>query len=200
MERLQSSFDELRQGLHVHYISESARDQIRQLVDIQEDVARAIAQSRILGGLAFEEMHGRYDMVHEAHAETFQWIFLNVSLRLDPSVPRSERGILEYEYFPPFKEISNSEDTDSHQDGNERMSSSLDSAQSSTSSSESDIFVDETAMDIRSTARERLLHWLSSGDGIFHISGKLGSGKSTLMKYLCDHPQTRIELEKWAGE
>ncbi|KAH8898720.1 hypothetical protein GQ53DRAFT_777337 [Thozetella sp. PMI_491] len=48
-------------------------------------------------------------------------------------------------------------------------------------------------------ARERLLSWLASGNGIFHISGKLGSGKSTLMKFLCDHPRTRSELRKWAG-
>ncbi|RFU29568.1 hypothetical protein B7463_g6785, partial [Scytalidium lignicola] len=48
-------------------------------------------------------------------------------------------------------------------------------------------------------AQESFLHWLSSGNGIFHISGKLGSGKSTLMKFLCDHPHTQVELQKWAG-
>lgn len=48
-------------------------------------------------------------------------------------------------------------------------------------------------------ARERLNTWLSSGEGIFHISGKLGSGKSTLMKFLSSHPNMRTELQKWAG-
>jgi len=43
------------------------------------------------------------------------------------------------------------------------------------------------------------LRWLSSGDGIFHIAGKLGSGKSTLMKFLCEHPCTIWQLQKWAG-
>ena len=47
--------------------------------------------------------------------------------------------------------------------------------------------------------REPFLHWLSAGKGIFHISGKLGSGKSTLMKFLCDHRRTTAELQKWAG-
>ncbi|KAK3988483.1 hypothetical protein QBC44DRAFT_397906 [Cladorrhinum sp. PSN332] len=42
------------------------------------------------------------------------------------------------------------------------------------------------------------LRWLAKGDGLFHIAGKLGSGKSTLMKYLCGHEQTREELLKWA--
>ncbi|KAL2258610.1 hypothetical protein VTK26DRAFT_8020 [Humicola hyalothermophila] len=43
------------------------------------------------------------------------------------------------------------------------------------------------------------VEWLSSGDGAYHISGKLGSGKSTLMKYLCGHARVREELQKWAG-
>ncbi|KAE8333757.1 hypothetical protein BDV39DRAFT_198669 [Aspergillus sergii] len=42
--------------------------------------------------------------------------------------------------------------------------------------------------------------WLSYGQGIFHITGKLGSGKSTLMKFLYNHPRTRQELEHWAGD
>jgi hypothetical protein len=46
---------------------------------------------------------------------------------------------------------------------------------------------------------ESFIHWLSSGHEIFHISGKLGSGKSTLMKFLCNHSRTRAGLEKWAG-
>lgn len=44
--------------------------------------------------------------------------------------------------------------------------------------------------------------WLQSGDGIFHITGKPGSGKSTLMKYLCGGRTeiTRPLLEKWSGK
>ena len=42
------------------------------------------------------------------------------------------------------------------------------------------------------SARELFLDWLSSGNGVFHISGKLGSGKSTLMKFLCDHSRTEV--------
>ncbi|KAH8758100.1 hypothetical protein BGZ57DRAFT_1008652 [Hyaloscypha finlandica] len=52
----------------------------------------------------------------------------------------------------------------------------------------------------KTSAREMLLNWISSGAGIFHISGKLGSGKSTLMKYLSDHNRTNKLLGQWAGE
>ncbi|RKL05832.1 hypothetical protein BFJ71_g2980 [Fusarium oxysporum] len=51
-------------------------------------------------------------------------------------------------------------------------------------------------------SRERFLGWVLSQDSstpIFHISGKLGSGKSTLMKFLCSHHKTEDALIKWAG-
>ncbi|KAJ3537472.1 hypothetical protein NM208_g6294 [Fusarium decemcellulare] len=40
---------------------------------------------------------------------------------------------------------------------------------------------------------------LREGSGIFHIAGKLGSGKSTLMKYLCSHAKLSELLTEWAG-
>jgi len=40
--------------------------------------------------------------------------------------------------------------------------------------------------------------WLQSGDGIYWITGKAGSGKSTLMRYIYDHENTRRLLAKWA--
>ncbi|KAI0601540.1 hypothetical protein F4775DRAFT_401639 [Biscogniauxia sp. FL1348] len=47
--------------------------------------------------------------------------------------------------------------------------------------------------------RELFISWLQSGTGVFHISGKAGSGKSTLMKRLWLHDQTRKHLEQWAA-
>lgn len=41
--------------------------------------------------------------------------------------------------------------------------------------------------------------WLSSGQDIFWISGKAGSGKSTLMKFLGQHSTTEHCLAVWAG-
>ncbi|KAL9094047.1 MAG: hypothetical protein Q9165_003717 [Trypethelium subeluteriae] len=43
------------------------------------------------------------------------------------------------------------------------------------------------------------LNWLRSDSGIYWISGKPGSGKSTLMKYLCDQERTTKALEQWAS-
>lgn len=51
-------------------------------------------------------------------------------------------------------------------------------------------------------ARDKLRTWLESGSSrdVFHLSGKLGSGKSTLMKYIRASPRTEEELQKWAGK
>ncbi|KAH7128988.1 hypothetical protein EDB81DRAFT_138251 [Dactylonectria macrodidyma] len=51
----------------------------------------------------------------------------------------------------------------------------------------------------RFQARETFVLWLAQGSGIFHISGKPGAGKSTLMKYISSHPRAREQLEVWAG-
>ncbi|KAI0892495.1 prion-inhibition and propagation-domain-containing protein [Annulohypoxylon nitens] len=44
-----------------------------------------------------------------------------------------------------------------------------------------------------------LSKWLQYGSGIYWVSGKAGSGKSTLMKYLFQHKQTATFLAQWAG-
>jgi hypothetical protein len=41
--------------------------------------------------------------------------------------------------------------------------------------------------------------WLESGHGTYWINGKAGSGKSTLMRYICKSDQTRRKLLSWAG-
>jgi DNA repair exonuclease SbcCD ATPase subunit len=153
LERLRENVEGLRRGTQVAAIGSEAQEQIRRLVDVQEDAFSAIIQDRILSSLKFEGMHGRFDMVDEAHSQTFRWLV--------------EGG-------------DDSDDIANHQ---------------------ADAPIDEGPQrEMKRTARARFTSWLSSGEGIFHISGKLGSGKSTLMKYLSGHPKTRDKLTKWAGK
>jgi len=42
-------------------------------------------------------------------------------------------------------------------------------------------------------------HWLRAGEGIYWVSGKAGSGKSTLMRYVFENAETRKQLQVWAG-
>ncbi|KAF5656060.1 hypothetical protein FCIRC_13805 [Fusarium circinatum] len=52
----------------------------------------------------------------------------------------------------------------------------------------------------RPGARDKFVDWIRHGNGIFHISGKPGSGKSTLMKYLCRQEETKRYLDVWAAD
>jgi hypothetical protein len=42
--------------------------------------------------------------------------------------------------------------------------------------------------------------WLSTSSGIFWVSGKPGSGKSTLMKFMFQHSECKKVLQTWAGD
>lgn len=41
--------------------------------------------------------------------------------------------------------------------------------------------------------------WLQGSGGLYWVSGKAGSGKSTLMKWLIEEGRTTKLLELWAG-
>ncbi|KAL1881600.1 hypothetical protein Plec18167_003197 [Paecilomyces lecythidis] len=53
---------------------------------------------------------------------------------------------------------------------------------------------------MRQQTRNSFLTWLRSGGSVYHISGKIGSGKSTLMKFLCGISRVQEELESWAED
>ncbi|XXH00526.1 hypothetical protein Hte_006873 [Hypoxylon texense] len=42
-------------------------------------------------------------------------------------------------------------------------------------------------------------NWMTSGTGVYWITGKPGSGKSTLMKFISDEKRTRDYANTWAG-
>ncbi|KAI0882564.1 uncharacterized protein GGS22DRAFT_169759 [Annulohypoxylon maeteangense] len=77
---------------------------------------------------------------------------------------------------------------------------SLQRQQRETSLAFSDIDVPNSVRENLSEARDRFISWLQYDSGIFYISGKPGSGKSTLMKYITRHPKTKDYLGAWAGE
>lgn len=138
LEQLQRRLERLRRGVTVRCFSSQAQKQLQELLGISEHACQLLSQQRILKSLAFQDMHGRFETVPDAHKKTFEWL-------LDDTAPN--QGVEDH-----------------------------------------------------SSTRELFIDWLSSGKGIFHISGKLGSGKSTLMKYLCGERRTTTELQKWADD
>ncbi|KAI2463809.1 hypothetical protein F4781DRAFT_104149 [Annulohypoxylon bovei var. microspora] len=62
------------------------------------------------------------------------------------------------------------------------------------------IFQDDPDRSVKALEGKILFtNWLSSGRGIFHIAGKPGSGKSTLMKFIYKHEKTKDLLDSWAA-
>ena len=45
----------------------------------------------------------------------------------------------------------------------------------------------------------QFIDWLEEGHGTYWISGKAGSGKSTLMNFICHDPRTEAALKIWSG-
>lgn len=46
---------------------------------------------------------------------------------------------------------------------------------------------------------DNFVAWLEGGQGSYWISGKAGSGKSTLIRYVCDNDRTTTLLRVWGG-
>lgn len=49
-------------------------------------------------------------------------------------------------------------------------------------------------------AGQDFLRWLKTGDDVYWIVGKAGSGKSTLMNFICQDARTKAALDLWAGD
>ncbi|KAL4899987.1 hypothetical protein BDW74DRAFT_183126 [Aspergillus multicolor] len=58
----------------------------------------------------------------------------------------------------------------------------------------------EADRDAARKARRDLIQWLRAGSGVFQLCGKIGSGKSTIMKYLLDNRKTKALLGQWAAK
>jgi len=214
LDHLHNQVEQLRRGVAVESLSAEAQTQLQSLLGISEHACEVIIQYRVLENLAFEGMYGRYETVDDAHFKTLRWIFngnLDDSQTEDEaeSVLSVEDDLDDDQPGDGTENLSNSGENSNYKKPGQNNESAVslgenldkgqpengvDSARSSEDEEE-----EEEEDEAKSYARESLLNWLSSGTGIFHISGKLGSGKSTLMKYLCEHDNTKLLLEKWAG-
>ncbi|KAJ5721250.1 uncharacterized protein N7483_009184 [Penicillium malachiteum] len=54
--------------------------------------------------------------------------------------------------------------------------------------------------DVENKPWSNFSQWLEQGHGCYWVNGKAGSGKSTLMKFIYNHPKTAKSLSGWAGK
>lgn len=60
-------------------------------------------------------------------------------------------------------------------------------------------FDSEVRQDTDGRPRGEILKWMTQGSGTFWVSGKPGSGKSTFMKFVADHPRSLDALTTWSS-
>jgi hypothetical protein len=155
-----------------------AQHNLHSVLDIKDAVFTAIYQYRVLKMLSFSDMYGRYEMVDGAHKKTLHWIFANEE---------------------DLRDLTSRDDDNSEQDsGHDESEENVPDIDNAESLGNPGLNADLSG--VKREAREKLQSWLATGDGIFHISGKLGSGKSTLMKFLLTRRGTRAKLQQWAGK
>ncbi|KAH6682304.1 hypothetical protein F5X68DRAFT_25048 [Plectosphaerella plurivora] len=290
LSQLRASVDHLRKGVIIESLSDEAQDQIRRLIDAQQEPLNRTCQRLVLKALEFPDMRDRYDALDPAHAKTFRWLLsedhdydvgsdssssTHDTLSSDSEssaeedaesgndvVPESDNevvaaaennephhsastlssdrlastpqqatvpeedfnggahdkleavlgdpghsspvqddplphpGSLDADDTAPYISEADADDTDiSHTGSSNGISSD---------SSKHEIgrvysYEERKTAKMRASARENFLTWLSSSNEVFHICGKLGSGKSTLMKFLLENERTQAELKTWAG-
>ncbi|KAF5699804.1 hypothetical protein FGLOB1_11166 [Fusarium globosum] len=144
-----------------------------------------------LSHLKHDDMDKRHGMIEDAHEKTFQWIF-----DIDGAARNDQAGSVS-----TAPDDWDSVDTLGSNDSDASVSSFRRQERTRRRKWKRDTEIEKTDEEIqmRKESREKFLTWLSAGTGIFHISGKMGCGKSTLMKYLSHHPGTRTRLDEWAS-
>jgi hypothetical protein len=170
---------DLAKGSKVASLSMEAQNQIKSLFELSQSQYETLAQTHILKGLAASNTKLRFEDVMIAHHDTFQWLFVQEDTCNLPDETR-EDGQDELGGTVHEKAIASDAGRwsvwqleDGYEEENQDWWYKREGQPGFAAAPEYQHILE---------AGRRFIEWLSSGDGIFHISGKLGSGKSTLMR------------------
>jgi NACHT domain len=141
-------------------------------------------EMRILKQIYFQSIYSREDAMERAHSGTFEWI-----------LEEEAGGVRQDSESEGSGHEESAEDEESEDQESEDQESEDDSDSGTESGNQ-----DQEIKALQSQTRDTLISWLRTGNKVFHISGKAGSGKSTLMKLLADHQRTLEELNYWAAD
>lgn len=132
-------------------------DSARHILNLSDHAVSKVLQNNLLESLRFEKMEARYQIIEQAHTDTFTWL-LEETVSSPLTVPDATLD------DPWLRLISHHV---------------------------------EQGKPLRREIQSSFTNWMATGSGIFHISGKPGAGKSTLMKYLAESDRTREHLNAW---
>lgn len=162
-------------------------------------------REQFLKSLKFAGMNERRNQVSESDESTFQWIFdlPEADLESEGGTAIESDSEISFDSDDGSNVEKDQESCSSDDDDNERNDYDKEEEDATKDSVAS---FDNGSDDFRETASQmstgeqlwdNFLEWLQSDSSIYWISGKAGSGKSTLMKFILSSPQTQSALEKW---
>ncbi|KAI3551142.1 hypothetical protein CSPX01_01059 [Colletotrichum filicis] len=202
MQHLSKNIEGLQSNIelwkHVPGLVESVHD----ILSRSKEAVESTAQRLILEKLYVGDMTRRFEEIERAHEKTFSWLLgsctpstsdFDSSDGSESSHSDGSGHVSRGENESPNEGSQNSDQFEVPGAGTSSDDSSYED-----SDYQSQISLERTARELQ--AQQDLIDWLSHGGGIFHISGKPGAGKSTLMKYLCQSTATESCLKDWAGE
>lgn len=143
----------------------------------------------ILQQLWFDDMYVREDRIHEAAGDTFKWILEDG--QPDESITQDQdQDIVD----------SQEEDDDEEDDGGDLPRHRPPPPRHYLVRRRHHPLLDSETLELRAHTRSTFQGWLKNGKNLFHISGKAGSGKSTLMKLIVADQRTYKFLGDWSRE
>lgn len=206
-------------------ILSSVQKSLAKLVEATQVVAR---EDVILQRLWFPELGNRERTIETPHKNTFRWLLYDSDLPnpgsqvsegkvecVDPKLTGApspgrdacsgqsagsvdENDAMSFRTALNWEDIDDSDDLKYSKDDSESCSSQDSTAPSVLARSKESRRLWREQRKWRNQKRRSFLKWLRTEDGIFYCSGKAGSGKSTLMKFLAHERRTREELSFWS--
>ncbi|EXJ81430.1 hypothetical protein A1O3_07722 [Capronia epimyces CBS 606.96] len=189
--------------------------EIRQdLCNLQSMASIMPRETQILRGLYFESMYTREDTVVTAESTTFTWMVeaedwhesVESAEDLDRLSSGSDADAQENLSMRSPSSIAGTEDSSTEERDSPHNDSETVSSDDAPSFQSERIHAytwkerkEREEMDKRNQIRSFFADWLQFGRGVFYISGKAGSGKSTLMKFLSRQDRVKENLQRWAG-
>ncbi|KAH7367076.1 hypothetical protein B0T11DRAFT_50133 [Plectosphaerella cucumerina] len=154
---------------------------------------RTPADLLVLNRLHFGTLYSRFDSIHDAEFGTFRWF-----LKDEPSDIESVDQ--DHDNAGSSPDVTNNIDNEDIDKGKISDENNNEDGEGDGDAKEDKDKVPDHDASIRAEARRSFQEWLASGSGAFHICGKPGSGKSTLMKLFAQDPGLKIKLHRWAGD
>lgn len=179
LREIQTTIDDIRRTLATTAADTTdLKERLCELIEIPDQVWNTVAYERILSALHFPQIDERFQVVPDSHSTTFEWMFSADAFEdLKKKCPEGT-GTGSDDYIGSDHYIFYHELTEGERDKIESATSDW----------------------IGWLKPSTLLPSKSWHERVFHVSGKLASGKSTLMKFLYQHKATQTELSLVPGK